>query len=102
MADISEIKTKMKEDGFEFIVEITCFWLCGDRVYQEAAFKHYLFAKAIGNNLFYKIVDNFCSGYVIEQIEPTTIMVHSGGHREVNAKFKSKHLWGYFKLPTLH
>lgn len=104
MADISDIKMKMKEDGFEFLVEITCFRKYNNRVFERVKRKYYLFAKAIGNNMFYKIVNDSCSGSVIEQIEPMIIQTNFGEKCEVNAKFK-EHLnltYSYFKLPTLY
>jgi hypothetical protein len=92
MANVDEIKKKIKEDGFEYLAEVPCYYWYSYSFHQELG-DYYLCAKAIGNTLFYKIVDKKLNDYLVEII-PANV----GGY---NAQFKKDNKTCYFKLPNL-
>ena len=91
MANIDEIKKKIKEDGFEYLAEVPCYYWYSYSFHQEFG-DFYLCAKAIGNTLFYKIVDMKLNDYIVEKI-PANV----GGY---NAQLQKENHTCYLKLPN--
>ena len=87
----------MKEDGFEYLVEVICYYK-ENYVFKEDFRSHYyLFVKAIGNVMFFKIADSFLHDYNVEKIESETF-TNRGEVCQINAKFKDGFVTYYFKL----
>jgi hypothetical protein len=99
MGNIDEIKKKMKEDGFEYLVEVICYYK-ELNVFKRHNRQYYLFVKVIGNVMFFKIVDSLQRDYNVEKIESETF-TNQGEICQINAKFKDS--FGssyYFKLES--
>lgn len=93
MANIDEIKKKIKEDGFEYLVEVPCYWSIKKGSIFKGKGNYYLCAKAIGNTLFYKIVDESLKDYPVERI--------SDNADDFNAQFQKGEITYYFKMPNM-
>lgn len=93
MLDVDKIKAKINEDGFEYLVEVPCYWSIKiDPIFKEKG-NYYLCAKAIGNTLFYKIVDESLKDYPVERI--------SDNAGVFNAQFQKGETTCYFKIPNM-
>ena len=93
MLNVDKIKAKIKEDGFEYLVEVPCYWSIKiGSIFKEKG-NYYLCAKAIGNTLFYRIVDESLKDYPVERI--------SDNAGDFNAQFQKGGTTCYFKIPNM-
>ena len=109
---LEELKLKMKEDGCEYIMTIKKVYQYDEvhKTYHYDLGQYYLFGKALGNIVLFKLVIG-SEIYDVERIEPKKIGVdYNLEYVKVNASYEcyttvwtNESLWGkktfYFYLP---